>query len=161
MYKLESAKKKISKKPSPIDKDLYLLAKQIADDVYDRPSAYKSGFIVKKYKEMGGRYSGNKKKSPLKRWFDEEWKDINPAKTNKSYPVYRPTKRITKNTPLTASEIDYKDLIYKSKLKQKYKDKIILEPFKAKKKSSLKSPPKKSSRKNVKSPRIKRVKVSK
>ena len=32
---------------------MYAKAKKIADTVYDRPSAYKSGFIVKKYKDDG------------------------------------------------------------------------------------------------------------
>ena len=32
----------------PTDIDLYNKAKQIADEVYKKPSAYKSGFIVKK-----------------------------------------------------------------------------------------------------------------
>jgi hypothetical protein len=88
--------------PKPKDKMLYEKAKEIADKIYEKPSAYKSGFIVKKYKEMGGTYEGVVKNVGLKRWFAEEWKDIG----GKSYPVYRPTKRITKDTPLTASEID-------------------------------------------------------
>jgi hypothetical protein len=28
----------------------------MADKIYEKSSAYKSGYIVKKYKEMGGRY---------------------------------------------------------------------------------------------------------
>lgn len=39
---------------------LYKKAKKIADDVYKKPSAYKSGFIVKKYKELGGTYTNEK-----------------------------------------------------------------------------------------------------
>lgn len=108
-------------KPKPKDKALYEKAKKMADQVYDRPSAYKSGYIVKKYKELGGTYTGTKKNTNLDRWFKEKWTDVNPMKTNKSYPVYRPTKRINKKTPLTAVEIDKKDLIKKSKLKQKLK----------------------------------------
>ena len=38
----------------PADKDLYKRVKMYADMVYDKPSAYKSGYIVKKYKELGG-----------------------------------------------------------------------------------------------------------
>jgi hypothetical protein len=58
---------------------------------------------VKRYKELGGRYGGvSKGKTSLGRWFKEDWKDIG----NKSYPVFRPTKRVTKDTPLTTSEID-------------------------------------------------------
>jgi hypothetical protein len=36
----------------------------------------------------------------------------------KDYPVYRPTKRINKNTPLTVFEIDKKNLQKQIKLKQ-------------------------------------------
>jgi hypothetical protein len=32
----------------------------MADKIYSKPSAYKSGYIVKKYKELGGTYSGDK-----------------------------------------------------------------------------------------------------
>lgn len=147
-------------KPIPINKNLYSKAKEIANEIYDRPSAYKSGFIVKKYKELGGRYSGSRKKSPLKRWFNEEWKDINPHKTETSYPVYRPTKKISAETPLTADEIDYTDLLIKSKIKQKYKNTVILPPFKKKSKSprnNSKSPGRKSKSpgRKTKSPRNK------
>jgi len=34
---------------------LYEKVKFIADNLYDKPSAYKSGFIVKTYKELGGK----------------------------------------------------------------------------------------------------------
>jgi hypothetical protein len=42
--------------------ELYNKVKQIADEKYPKPSAYKSGFIVKTYKSMGGTYSGKKSK---------------------------------------------------------------------------------------------------
>ena len=42
--------------------ELYQKAKQIADEKYDKPSAYKSGFIVKTYKDLGGTYSGKKQR---------------------------------------------------------------------------------------------------
>lgn len=117
--------------PIPIDAHLYTLAKEIADKTYDRPSAYKSGFIVKLYKDLGGRYVGNRKTSNLKRWFDENWADVNPYKTDTSYPVYRPTKRISKDTPLTVAEIDKEDLKKKAILKQ-YITSRKLKPFKPK-----------------------------
>lgn len=122
-----------------LDKGLYAKAKRMADKVYDRPSAYKSGYIVKTYKKLGGRYSGKKgsrKKSKLSRWFQEEWKDVNPFKTNSSYPVYRPTIRVSQDTPLTVNEINYNDLKKKAKIKQKYRNKIILEPFEKKENDS-------------------------
>jgi hypothetical protein len=119
-------------KPIPTDKALYAKAKKMADAVYDRPSAYKSGYIVKKYKELGGKYSGgNKQNSNLNRWYKEDWRDVNPKKTKTSYPVYRPTKRVNAKTPLTDKEIDKKDLLKQSRLKQKIKSKK-LPPFKKK-----------------------------
>ena len=101
----------------PLDKILYENARQIADMKYKKPSAYKSGFIVKTYKQMGGRYAGQKTKKGLTRWFDEEWVDVG----GKSYPVYRPTKRISKDTPLLVSEIDPSNLQKQIRLKQKIK----------------------------------------
>jgi hypothetical protein len=46
-----------------------------------------------------------------------------------AYPVFRPTKRISKDTPLTKSEIDPKDLKKKTAEKQKIKSRN-LSPFK-------------------------------
>jgi hypothetical protein len=109
----------------PINKILYQKARQIADEKYEKPSAYKSGFIVKTYKQMGGRYAGQKTKKGLTRWFEEEWKDVG----RQSYPVYRPTKRISKETPLLVSEIDPKNLQKQIRLKQKIKGKNNLPPF--------------------------------
>nr|WPF46645.1 MAG: hypothetical protein [Lake Baikal virophage 8] len=106
--------------------ELYNKAKAIADETYKKPSAYKSSFIVKKYKELGGTYTGLKpKKSGLTKWHKEEWKDI----AGQDYPVYRPTKRINKTTPLTPEEIDPKNLKEQIKLKQKIKGEKNLPPF--------------------------------
>jgi hypothetical protein len=44
-----------------VNKDLWISAKKAADKVYDKPSAYKSAYIVKKYKELGGKFRGAKK----------------------------------------------------------------------------------------------------
>ena len=48
-------------------------AKKIADDKYERHSAYKSMFLVKTYKDLGGNYESNKKSNNLSRWRTEEW----------------------------------------------------------------------------------------
>lgn len=98
--------------------ELYAKARKLADEVYDKPSAYKSGYIVKKYKELGGTYSDDKQTKPLKRWFEEEWTDIG----GKEYPVYRPTKRVSKETPLTVDEIDPQHAKQQIKLKQELKE---------------------------------------
>lgn len=114
----------------PLNKELYEKAKLIADETYKKPSAYKSGFIVRTYKKMGGKYKNIDKEKDLKRWFNEEWSDIYPLKTDSSYPVYRPTKKISKKTPLTVDEIDKTNLIEQSIIKQVIKGKKNLKPFK-------------------------------
>lgn len=111
----------------PLDKELYEKVKRQADNKYEYPSAYKSGYIVKKYKSLGGKYAGKKDETNgLSRWFKEEWKDLNPKG---KYPVYRPSKRITKDTPLTSKEIDKEQLKSQIKKKNKGKGKITLPKF--------------------------------
>ena len=104
---------------------LYDKVKKEADEIYKKPSAFKSGWIVKRYKELGGTYSDDNKPKNLKRWFKEEWKDV----ANLAYPVFRPTKRVNKNTPLTPKEIDAENLVRQSILKQKLKGDKNLPPF--------------------------------
>jgi hypothetical protein len=109
--------------------ELYEKAKAYADNIFKKPSAFKSGFIVKKYKELGGTYSGEKpNKSGIARWFKEEWKDVG----NQEYPVFRPTKRITKKTPLTIDEIEPSNLEEQIALKQEIKGDANLPPFQEK-----------------------------
>jgi len=111
--------------PTPIDTELYQRARDEADRVYSKHSAYKSGFIVKRYKELGGRYIDDNKPKALDRWFRENWIDIG----DKDYPVYRPTKRISKDTPLTVAEIDPVHAKKQIKLKQVIKGMYNLPPF--------------------------------
>jgi hypothetical protein len=109
-----------------MDPDIYYRAKRWADETYKKPSAFKSGAIVKKYKELGGRYIGaEKQKTSLRRWFKEEWKDIG----GKGYPVFRPTIKINAKTPLVPEEIDPADLRRKIAQKQKIKGSRNLSPF--------------------------------
>ena len=103
--------------PEIVDKELYNKVKLEADKIYKKPSAYKSGYIVKTYKSLGGRYRDDNQPKNLSRWFKEVWKDVG----NQQYPVYRPTKRINKSTPLTVDEIDKENLKKQIKLKQKIK----------------------------------------
>jgi len=107
---------------------LYDLVKLYADTIYKKSSAYKSGFIIKTYKTYGGTFTDDGKKKPLKTWFKERWSDIG----NKDYPVYRPTIKINKSTPLTVDEIDPKNLKEQIKLKQKIKGEFNLPKFKKK-----------------------------
>jgi len=109
----------------PNDQALYERVKTEADKRFDKPSAYKSGWIVKTYKARGGTYSGKKPKGGLTSWFAERWADVG----NKEYPVFRPTKRVNKDTPLLVSEIDPKNLKKQIALKQKIKGTSNLPPF--------------------------------
>lgn len=111
--------------PKPTNPSLYEKVKREADAIYEKPSAYKSGYIVKTYKERGGKYAGKKENTGLSRWYVERWQDVG----NKDYPVYRPTKRITKDTPLTKDEIDPKNLTEQIARKQRYKGDRNLPPF--------------------------------
>lgn len=100
--------------PTPTNPKLYARAKAEADDKYEKPSAYKSGWIVKRYKELGGKYADDGQPKNLERWFKEEWGDIG----GQEYPVYRPSKRISEETPLTADEIDPEQARQQIALKQ-------------------------------------------
>ena len=117
--------------PTVIDTELYEFVKSEADKKYTKPSAYKSGYIVKRYKELGGRYKDTTEPKKLKTWFKEQWSDIG----HKEYPVFRPTVRVNKDTPLTVNEIDEKNLKSQIKKKQLIKGGKNLPPFR--KKNSL------------------------
>ena len=113
----------------PSDKKLYEEVKKKIYSIYKVPSAYRSGALVKEYKRQGGTYLGKQSKSQgLSRWYAEKWIDVG----NKAYPVYRPTIRVSKETPLTVSEISPSDLKKKIKEKQKIKSTRNLSPFKRK-----------------------------
>lgn len=92
--------------PKPINKSLYKKVKKEIFSKYPENSAYRSGLLVKTYKERGGKYIGNKSKSSLNRWFQEDWKNqrggIGYSKTGD---VYRPTKKVSKKTPKTFKEL--------------------------------------------------------
>ena len=111
--------------PKIDNKILYNKVKAEADSIYKKASAYKSGWIVKTYKQRGGTYTDDDKPKNLKRWYKERWTDVG----NAVYPVYRPTKRISKKTPLLPSEIEPNNLKKQIELKQKIKGKKNLPPF--------------------------------
>jgi hypothetical protein len=112
--------------PKINDPKLYEEVKKYADTIYTKPSAYKSGFIVKKYKELGGTYSEDEQPKKLKQWFKEGWQDVG----GKEYPVYRPAIRVNQSTPLTVSEISPSNLKQQIRLKQKIRGNRNLPPFK-------------------------------
>ena len=111
--------------PIPKDKILYEKIKKQADQIYKKHSAYKSMYIQKLYKSMNGQYIDDNQPKKLKQWMDEKWSDIG----NKDYPVFRPTIRINKKTPLLVNEIDKVNLKKQINLKQKIKGNKNLPPF--------------------------------
>jgi hypothetical protein len=114
--------------PTILNPDLYKKAKEIADQKFETHGAYKSAFLVKTYKELGGEYKDDGKPKKLSRWLKEQWKDV----AGLPYPVYRPTKRVSSETPLTADEVSTESLAKNAVLKQIYGAERNLPPFEAK-----------------------------
>jgi len=94
--------KNIIKMPVPKNKLLYAKVKRMANKKFDTPSSiYRSSWIVKKYKSLGGRYTSKKKpkKTGLARWFKEEWVDLKrPIKTKAEKSTKKSTKKPTKKS---------------------------------------------------------------
>ena len=103
----------------PVDIKLYNKTKKIIYKKYPKHSAYRSGILVKTYKKKflnkyGTKksYHGKKyKKRGIGRWFLEDWRNQR-GKVGYKYntDIYRPTKRITKKTPVTINELTKKEL---------------------------------------------------
>ena len=109
----------------PVDKKLYAQVKRLADKKFlSKTGVYKSSWIVREYKKRGGKYRGSKsKRSGLKRWYKEDWVDLNRPIRNShgkitgykkcgrstskdtKYPLCRPTKRVSPKTPRTVREL--------------------------------------------------------
>lgn len=114
-----------------LDQKLYDKVKRRADRKFEaKTSVYKSSWIVKEYKRLGGRYRGKRSKSSgLKRWYREKWIDLNrpiknsegkivgykscgriSSKSYEKYPLCRPSKRVNKMTPRTYKSISKKSI---------------------------------------------------
>lgn len=106
--------------PVPKDMKLYNKTKKQVYKKYPQHSAYRSGILVKTYKnkfeeKYGSKkspYSGKKtKKKGLSRWFKEKWVNQRGEVGYKhKNDIYRPSKRITKKTPLTHKELTKKEI---------------------------------------------------
>jgi hypothetical protein len=128
-----------NKRPTPTNKKLYDTVIALANKKFLAPSSiYRSSWIVKEYKKRGGEYSGTINKAQgLLRWYKENWINLNKpikSKTGKiigyekcgrkssnskeQYPLCRPEKRVTKNTPKTYKELSKKQ-IDKAKIAKK------------------------------------------
>jgi hypothetical protein len=118
--------------PRPKNEYLYEQVKKRIMKSYKKPSAFASGAIVKEYKRLGGKYEKDEKEPKLKRWFEEKWVNVNPLiNKNKpdAYPLFRPTKRVSKNTPTLLQEVPKKRLEELYKMKQKIKGDSNLPDF--------------------------------
>jgi hypothetical protein len=113
----------------PADPKLYSRVKQIINTRYKKPSAFRSMAYIKEYKRRGGRFISDHRPKNLLRWMKEKWRDVNPNRTRRSYPVFRPTVRISRKTPLTAAEIPRRVLVQQSRRKQRIKGARNLAPF--------------------------------
>jgi len=94
--------------PVPSNPVLYEQVKKKIMKSYKKPSGFASGAIVKSYKQQGGKYKEDGKPKKLKRWFEEEWINVNPmlgVKNENAYPTFRPTKKVSSKTPATINEI--------------------------------------------------------
>ena len=89
------------------NQELYDKVKKQIYAKYPVHSAYRSGLLVKTYKEQGGKYIGKENKSSgLNRWFKEKWVNSRGEVGYKNKnDVYRPTVRVNKDTPITFNEL--------------------------------------------------------
>ena len=104
---------------TPVDIKMYNRVKKNIYKKIPKHSAYRSGIVVQKYKKAFSKKYGNKKpytgqktkKKGLKRWFDEKWLNQR-GEVGYKYKndVYRPTRRITKDTPITFGELKQKEI---------------------------------------------------
>ena len=126
--------------PTPSDNKLYEETKKDIMKIYKKSSAYSSGAIIKQYKkDFLKKYGPNispyiddNNPKNLKRWFKEKWIDVSPLigiKGNEHYPLYRPSKKISDNTPTTYQEIPLKRLKEQYELKQQIKGNKNLPSF--------------------------------
>jgi hypothetical protein len=109
---------KYSQSPKPRDSLLYNEVKKEITNKY-KPSAYRSGLIVKQYKNVykdfynsDNAYIGDKPKvSNLGRWFAERWTNQRgEVGYKKKGDIYRPTIRINKDTPKTYNQLSKADI---------------------------------------------------
>jgi hypothetical protein len=104
----------------PVDNKLYNKTKKYIYKKYPQHSAYRSGLLVQEYKKRFSKKYGNKKqpykgkrtnKKGLSRWFKEKWVNQR-GEVGYKYKsdIYRPSKRVTKKTPKTHSELTKKQI---------------------------------------------------
>tara|TARA_Y100001973_G_C5166266_1_gene316329 strand:+ start:334 stop:741 length:408 start_codon:yes stop_codon:yes gene_type:complete len=121
-----------------LDKKKYNKAKKIADDTHKKNSAYKSLFLLKTYKDLGGKINQkSEKKSGTTVWLKEKWKNLSgvvagktklkdaPACGNrdknqgKNKTICRPTVKVNKETVKLAQNYSKEQLKKAQKIKNK------------------------------------------
>jgi len=113
-----------------VNKTLYKKVKeQIKSGIKGRRwGAYDSGRLVQMYKQLGGKYSGTKKETPLERWYKEKW--VNACKWPQVVPCgrsdmtnkmayCRPSVKVTKNTPKTVQSLTQAQINKRCAIKEK------------------------------------------
>jgi hypothetical protein len=97
--------------------NIYRKAIEIINEQYGtKTSAYRSMAIVKKYKELGGKYKETKKDDEgVTRWLKEKWIQVGPYLKDCSHVpcglnsrrahACRPSIRVSKKTPITIQEV--------------------------------------------------------
>jgi hypothetical protein len=113
-----------------VNKTLYKKVKeQIKIGIKGRRwGAYDSGRLVQMYKQLGGKYSGTKKETPLERWYKEKW--VNACKWPQVVPCgrsdmtnkmayCRPSVKVTKNTPKTVQSLTQAQINKRCTIKEK------------------------------------------
>ena len=98
--------------PTPENKKLY---EEVKEEIYKgcpKHSAYRSGLLVKDYKNRGGTYEGKESdKEGLNLWFASKWRNQR-GEVGYKYKsdVYRPTIKATNDTPTTFAELTPKEI---------------------------------------------------
>lgn len=122
----------------PVDINLYNKTKKMIYKKIPKHSAYRSGLVVKTYKDRFKKKYGNrtpytgktcKKCKGLGRWFAEKWVNQR-GEVGYKYKndIYRPTYKITKKTPKTHKELNKKQI--KRARTEKYKKGRVYRFFK-------------------------------
>jgi hypothetical protein len=122
--------------PEPVNKELYAKAKAAINQKYGtHTSAYRSMAIVKQYKSMGGTYRDDGGSKKTTRWRQEKWVDLNQPKKGGGYkqcghpneggkyPLCRPSKTVSSETPKKYQDIDSGRIAKVNRLKQLVKNK--------------------------------------
>ena len=104
----------------PLDRELYARVKKAVYKKYPVHSAYRSGRLVHEYLKRGGRYKGRRRSGTLARWFRERWTNQRgEIGYRKKGDVYRPSVRVSRDTPATWGELTPKQVKHAQREKKR------------------------------------------